>query len=388
VTRALARAWLGDFRVQQPAHRAEQGRALEWLAQAHAQAELALRSPAGEAEREALAGRVGRAVLRLASANDRIRWRSSVLADYTHTDWDSMELYTLREQPAGAPSSARTALYARVVAEVFERFYAPGELAPPVLMHVTCTGYDAPSGAQRLVSRRGWGAHTEVIHVYHMGCYAALPGIRLAAGLLAAGKPRVDLVHTELCTLHLDPTRHSAEQLMVQSLFADGLVRYSVWPAERAGGTGLELLASREEIVPASEADMSWSAGDRGMSMGISREVPERLRGALGPCLERLAAEADTALGALCERALFAVHPGGPRIVDEVRAALGLSEAQVAHSEAVLAAHGNMSSATLPHIWKALAEDAAVPADTPVVALAFGPGLTLSAALLRKRAAP
>jgi len=66
------------------------------------------------------------------------------------------------------------------------------------------------------------GRSTEVIHAYHMSCYASLPTIRLAAGLVATGKSRVDIVHTEMCTLHMDPSQHLPEQLVVQTLFADG----------------------------------------------------------------------------------------------------------------------------------------------------------------------
>ena len=43
-----------------------------------------------------------------------------------------------------------------------------------------------------------------------------------------------------------------------------------------------------------------------------------------------------------------------------------------------------MSSATLPHVWKAVLEDAAVKPGRLIVALAFGPGLTISGAILRK----
>ena len=94
-----------------------------------------------------------------------------------------------------------------------------------------------PSAAQRLVAAKGWGAATRVTHAYHMGCYAAFPALRMAAGFLSApdslrasGLKRVDVVHTEMCSLHMNPLHHAAEQLVVQSLFADGVhppIRYA-----------------------------------------------------------------------------------------------------------------------------------------------------------------
>ena len=73
----------------------------------------------------------------------------------------------------------------------------------------------------------------------------------------------------------------------------------------------------------------------------------------------------------------WAVHPGGPRIIDVVRDELGLAEEQVAASRKVLSEHGNCSSATVLLVLQEMAD-----VDGPVVAMAFGPGLTLYAALL------
>ena len=82
---------------------------------------------------------------------------------------------------------------------------------------------------------------------------------------------------------------------------------------------------------------------------------------------------------------VVAVHPGGPKIIDRVRDVLELDEAQVHTSRAVLHDHGNMSSATLPHIWLRILDDPAIPPGTLVPSLAFGPGLTMCGAVLEKR---
>ena len=73
----------------------------------------------------------------------------------------------------------------------------------------------------------------------------------------------------------------------------------------------------------------------------------------------------------------WAVHPGGPRILDVVRDELGLAEDKMATSRRVLAEHGNCSSATVLLVLEEMAD-----VDGPVVVMAFGPGLTLYAALL------
>jgi predicted naringenin-chalcone synthase len=62
-----------------------------------------------------------------------------------------------------------------------------------------------------------------------------------------------------------------------------------------------------------------------------------------------------------------------------------LNDEQIASSRAVLFERGNMSSATLPHIWAKILADAGVSPGTHVVSLAFGPGLTVTGALFEKR---
>ncbi len=377
---------LHDFQSQRPDHHADQGAILDWIAAAHTQAEWTLRQPASEAEREAIRRKVTKLVLRFGCSTDRISTRNAFLDDFTHLDWDRMRIFQLRRHPSGLPCAERSRFFREISQRAFERYYGPGAEPPAVLIHVTCTGYVAPSGAQRTVAARDWGRSTEVVHAYHMGCYAALPAIRIAAGFLERGKARVDLVHTELCTLHLDPSQHLPEQLVVQTLFADGVIRYSAC-APTAGSPvprGLELVATREEIVPGTEDAMTWMVSSFGMQMTLSRQVPDHIRAGLGGFLERMAAGAGLTAAQLCGQALFAIHPGGPRIIDEIAGHLGLHPAQVQASNAILRNHGNMSSATLPHVWQAILEDPAAAPGTLVVALAFGPGLTISGALLRK----
>jgi predicted naringenin-chalcone synthase len=67
-----------------------------------------------------------------------------------------------------------------------------------------------------------------------------------------------------------------------------------------------------------------------------------------------------------------------------VKKHLQLKEHQMEHSQNVLREYGNMSSATLPHIWKEMLEDDRVPSGTPIITLAFGPGLTICGAVLEK----
>lgn len=378
--------FLHDFQTLPAKYHSDQGTILEWIAAAHAQAEITLQQPATEEAREAIIRKFRKLVLRFGCSTDRIAFRNSSLEDFTHTDWDRMRIFQLNQFPAGKPCGERSRFYHEISGEAFEQFYADVSEPPSVIIHVTCTGYVSPSGAQRLVASREWGRSTEVFHAYHMGCYASMPAIRMAAGFMERGKARVDIVHTELCTLHMDPSQHLPEQLVVQTLFADGLIRYSASRMEGADATlkGLALLATQEEIMPGTGDAMTWMVSDFGMQMTLSRKVPDHIRAGLGPFLESLAAAADLSPARLITEAVFAIHPGGPRIIDEIAEHIGLRPDQVQASNTILSNYGNMSSATLPHVWKSVLEDAAVPSGTLIVSLAFGPGLTIAGAILRK----
>jgi predicted naringenin-chalcone synthase len=173
--------------------------------------------------------------------------------------------------------------------------------------------------------------------------------------------------------------------LVVQTLFADGFIAYGVCDDASWDGrsSALELLAQEEQIVPDSTDAMTWSCSDWGMQMGLLRDVPDRIAGALGGFVTRLALRAGLGKQELRE-AVYAVHPGGPKILDRAREVLQIDESQIACSRKVLLERGNMSSATLPHVWLELVRDTEIAAGRAIVSLAFGPGLTLCGAIMRK----
>jgi predicted naringenin-chalcone synthase len=130
-------------------------------------------------------------------------------------------------------------------------------------------------------------------------------------------------------------------------------------------------------LIPDSANAMGWHIGDHGFEMTLAATVPELLRQHVGPwtraCLERQSLE-PAGVGA------WAIHPGGPRVIESVLASIGLSEDRGHASLEVLRRFGNMSSATLLFILRDLWK-ANVP--RPWMALAFGPGLVGESLLLR-----
>ncbi len=371
-----------DFKIVRPPFEMHQEGIFDWLTQAHVQAEKLLHPELCE---ETFAQEIRERIARVCCKKEKISKRGHVFQDLLHADWSKMQIYTLKDSPIGKTFQERSHLYSKHAQEVFEQFYPLESQPPEDLIHVTCTGYNAPSAAQRLVVKRGWEQRTLVTHAYHMGCLGSIPGIRMAQGFCSAKKTRVDLAHTEVCTLHLNPTLHSAEQLVGQSLFADGFIKYAVVPSQPEQ-KGFEILAVYEEMLPDTLELMTWECQEWGLKMTLSKEIPQKIALAIIPFLKRLLAKAFLDKEEALSTAVFAIHPGGPKIITRVQSLLSLAPWQVAASEEILFEYGNMSSATLPHIWERILHSEKYPDKTLVVAMGFGPGLCIGGIVLQKNA--
>ncbi|RBY92385.1 type III polyketide synthase [Blastococcus sp. TBT05-19] len=246
---------------------------------------------------------------------------------------------------------------------------APGDVG--LFAVATCTGYATPGLDIRLASDLGMPPGLQRLLVGHMGCYAAIPGLAAVGDFVTARSRPAVLLCCELTSLHVQPAQRDLEQVVAHALFSDAAAAVVVEPGASRG----HRLAGVVARTDASTADhMTWDVTDLGFRMGLSPKVPDVLSRHVGEVVDELLAGAGLRTE---DVAGWAVHPGGPRIIDVVRDELGLREEQVAASRRVLAEHGNCSSATVLLVLQELAD-----VDGPIVAMAFGPGLTLYAALL------
>jgi len=242
----------------------------------------------------------------------------------------------------------------------------------------SCTGYATPGVDILLARDLGMSTGVQRLVVGHMGCYAAIPALGAAADFVRArGRPAV-LLCLELTSLHLQPAGPTAtvDQVISHSLFSDAATAVVLVPDRRPG---LELLDVIARTDVATSDHMTWDVTDLGFRMGLSPRVPDVLARHARPVISELLAGFGMGIP---DVAGWAVHPGGPRILDVVAAALELPATALAPSRDVLRRYGNCSSATVLLVLAALGVRA--PGEA-VVAMAFGPGLTLYAAVFRQR---
>src|SRR5262245_20246348 len=241
------------------------------------------------------------------------------------------------------------------------------------LVTVSCTGFAAPGVDIALIRGLGLPATTQRVHVGFMGCHGALNGLRAARGLAAAEPDAtVLLCAVELCSIHYH-YGWNPKRVVANALFADGAGAAVV----RADGPAdaWQLAAHGACLFPDSAYAMTWDIGDHGFDMTLSTKVPNLISQHLPRWLDAWLGRHGLTIDRVGS---WAVHPGGPRVLNSVTHALRLDAAVTQHSQEVLTRHGNMSSPTILFILDRLRRAGAA---LPCVALGFGPGLAVEAAL-------
>ena len=264
----------------------------------------------------------------------------------------------------------------------------------------SCTGYGSPGIEIHLMRQLGLDARVQRLQIRDMGCYAAIPALAATADAAAARGKTGLVLCLELTSLHVQPPTDDRSQVVAHALFSDAAVAAAVVPSGRsrpevasqstgaAVGERVEGFDFVDVAALTSVQDaplMTWDVTDLGFRMGLSPRIPVVLREHVGPVVEDLLAShgltVDDVRG-------WAVHPGGPAILDVTEECLGLTPRALRESRAVLAEHGNCSSPTVLLILDRIRQEGELHDGDPVVAMAFGPGLTLYATLLRATTAP
>lgn len=279
---------------------------------------------------------------------------------------------------AGAmpPTSARMAVYAaEAPALALKAIAALGDLGEiSHLVVASCTGFTAPGLDQVIARALGLPGSIERTLVGFMGCYAAVAALRLAHHLVRSDpQARVLVVTVELSTLHLQGDTE-IEPLLAMLQFGDGAAAAIV----SADPVGLAIGRPFAATLPESHDLIRWTIGDEGFVMHLAGAVPGRIGEALAdPAIRATIIDGD-------RPDVWAVHAGGRSVLDAVERALDLPAETLADSRAVLADHGNMSSATLMFVLARLLARGE-PIDRGI-AIAFGPGLAAEGFAFRSAA--
>ena len=252
------------------------------------------------------------------------------------------------------------------------------------IITVSCTGFYAPGPDYTILRALDLSPSIQRYHLGFMGCYAALPALKMANNFCQTDPDAVVMVVSlELCTLHLQ-IGNTTDQLISASVFSDGgggAIVSAREPSKKQPSFRIDSFAST--ITDEGERDMAWEVGDTGFEIVLSTYVPDIIRKNLDEAISPVLSDMNLTPAEIDK---WAIHPGGRAILDKVEEAVSLEPHQIASSREILKNYGNMSSATilfvLNDILQKNRENGEQSETENVLAMAFGPGLTVESSHL------
>lgn len=237
------------------------------------------------------------------------------------------------------------------------------------IIFISCTGMQAPGIEIDVINYLKLPTNIRRYNINFMGCYASLTGLRVANDICASPNRTVLMVSVELCTLHFQ-NKFIDDYLLSNSIFADGSASVIIKSEDK--GAQFKLIDFESRLIPNSKEEMSWRISPDGFLMTLSSNVPSTIKHSLYE--KNLFDKDSSSVG-------WAIHPGGKQIIDGIKSTLTIDETELVTSRKVLLEHGNMSSTTILFVLKEMLQNPKSD-KKEFIACAFGPGLTLEAALL------
>ena len=241
----------------------------------------------------------------------------------------------------------------------------------------TCTGYLCPALTSYVAESLGLRGDVMALDLVGQGCGAALPNLRTGEALIASGRSARVLsicVEVSSAAMYLD---NDIGVLISACLFGDGAgaAVLSATPVE--GKRHVHWRRSASLLDPSHRDALRFEQRGGLLRNILTREVP----GLAATYAPRVLAEVLQSEG-LEQSDIngWIWHAGGRDVLAALRQRLSLSEADVAHSAAILREYGNLSSAFVYFVLQA-----ALAADEPGGhwwLASFGAGFSSHGALL------
>jgi alkylresorcinol/alkylpyrone synthase len=252
------------------------------------------------------------------------------------------------------------------------------------LFFVTGTGIATPSLDARIVNRLGMRPDIRRTPIFGLGCAGGVAGVIRAADVLRGFPDQVAMVvSAELCSLTLQRNDDSVANIIASALFGDGAAAVLLGGARianRGAGAIPRIIATRSVFYPDSERMMGWDVVDSGFKIVLSAAIPDLVREHLGDDVDAILAGQGLARSAISH---WIAHTGGNRVLEAIASALDLPAGALDRSWRLLAATGNLSSASVLFVLHDLLASRAASSGDYGLMLAMGPGFCAELALLR-----
>ncbi|MFE4915857.1 3-oxoacyl-[acyl-carrier-protein] synthase III C-terminal domain-containing protein [Streptomyces sp. NPDC056652] len=244
---------------------------------------------------------------------------------------------------------------------------APGDITAVVTSHAT--GWSVPNLDVHLIAAVGLPPTTRRLPMTTLACAGGAHSlIRAAEHVAARPDGRVLVVATESLSTSYNHADTSIPSMIYKALFADSAAAAIVTADQLE--PGLRIDDTLEYWLPDSLDRYAGRLDTTGMHFDSTRQAPAAAGQTMPVLLKWLGPQqiVDWAV----------IHPGGPSIIRDVAAALGLDDHDARHAYDSLAECGNLGGAAVLDV---LARTHTTPpaSGTTGVMAAFGPGFTFSA---------
>ena len=247
-----------------------------------------------------------------------------------------------------------------------------------LLVFVTSTGFIAPGVDIAVLKELGLPPTVSRIIVNFMGCAAAMNGIRTAVDFVRSNPDKNALV---IC-LELSSVNgvfaDDVNDVIIHSLFGDGCgaVVIGASNVQQPLAPGKVVIRnSFSSLIDGSEDGIVLGVNPNGITCELAENLPKYIYTGVDPVIKDVLHRNGLQKSDID---LWAIHPGGPKIISESARSLGIDSEQAALSWDVLAQYGNMLSVSLIFVMEQMVRraDTTKPISTGV-AFSFAPGVTL-----------
>jgi alpha-pyrone synthase len=247
-----------------------------------------------------------------------------------------------------------------------------------LLVFVTSTGFIAPGVDVAIIKELGLSPRVARVAVNFMGCAAAMNGIRTAADYVFRHPDmKAMVVCIELCSVNA-VFADDINDVVIHSLFGDGCGAMVVGASQVQQPLppgNVVIRDSFSRLFDDTEDSIVLGINHNGITCDLSENVPNYIYAGVDPVITEVLANNGLQKS---DVDLWAIHPGGPKIIEESVRSLGLPAKVAAHSWDVLARFGNMLSVSLIFVLeRMMAQAESTKAISTGVAFSFAPGLVM-----------
>ncbi|KAJ4964951.1 hypothetical protein NE237_016800 [Protea cynaroides] len=260
------------------------------------------------------------------------------------------------------------------------------------LVYVSSSEVRLPGGDLYLAKGLELSPDVQRVMLYFMGCSGGVAGLRVAKDI-AENNPgsRVLLATSETTIIGFKPP--SADRpydLVGAALFGDGAgaMILGTDPISGVEKPLLELHTAIQNFLPDTEKTIDGRLTEEGINFRLGRDLPNIIEDHVEGFCGKLMGPAGFTEKEY-NKMFWAVHPGGPAILNRLEKRLQLSPEKLSASRKALMDYGNASSNTIVYVLEYMVEESLKIKKEGKedfewgLILAFGPGITFEGILAR-----